>query len=457
MTVEPEERKTHERRQAQGAGAEEDAQRFIALGDSLRSSSTISGRWSGLEEARDKEQKRRALAAYEQALALKPESVAALTGIGQTYLDLMFLGLWWEAPLDEIRAAADSAEQHLNRALELDPNYGPALAALTEVLFRKIDTFGLDPTLYDTAAECARRLLPQDPLHGWYLLGRIYRLIGEHTFALDALQKSVALDSTSFPACLALGWLCFDLGQHHLGIPVLAKAAELDPQSTTARNLLGFSYIHIGRADLAQRPFDESIALALSEHSVGGQLMIRISRRDFDGAIAYTESVRQREPEAGWSWARLGEAYFFAGRDEEAVHAFEEALARDPSSENQYTWKATALPLAYLYLKAGRAEEAAPLLERSYQHADRFWQRGQEPWNAHYQYAALALTEGRRAEALRWLRTAHTVGMPGRVFIEYDPLLSALHGDPGFDEIVRKLRGREEEIQRRLGLRSEDE
>ncbi len=62
--------------------------------------------------------------------------------------------------------------------------------------------------------------------------------------------------------------------------------------------------------------------------------------------------------------------------------------------------------------------------------------------------------EGRRAKALRWLRAAHTMGMPGRVFIEYDPLLSELHGDPKFEAVVGKLRRREEEIQRRLGLDS---
>ncbi len=184
-------------------------------------------------------------------------------------------------------------------------------------------------------------------------------------------------------------------------------------------------------------------------------MMIRLSKRDFAGAIAYTDSVRQIVPEKAWAWAwaRLREAHFFAGHESEAARAFEEALARDSSSTNIYTWKATALPLAYLYLKEGRAEEAVPLIERSYRHADDLMRRGQEPWNAYYQYAALALMKGNRAEALRWLRAAHTAGMPGRVFLESDPLLSDLKGDSAFEEIVHRLRWREEEKQRRLGLR----
>jgi hypothetical protein len=91
------------------------------------------------------------------------------------------------------------------------------------------------------------------------------------------------------------------------------------------------------------------------------------------------------------------------------------------------------------------------LLARAYAHADGMMARGQEPWNAFYQYAALALLEGYRERALRWLRTAHDAGMPGPVLAERDPLLADLREDPEFEEIVQRLRWRAAEMRRRLG------
>jgi tetratricopeptide (TPR) repeat protein len=156
---------------------------------------------------------------------------------------------------------------------------------------------------------------------------------------------------------------------------------------------------------------------------------------------------------SAWTWARLGEAYLFAGNHAEAARLFAGALARDSASKNSYTWRSTALPLAFLYRNTGREDEIPLLIARSYAHADSLIARGQEPWSAYYQHAALALIEDDREGALRWLRAAYEAGMPGPVLIETDPLLAELRGDPKFEETVERLRSRVVEIRIRLGLK----
>ncbi len=113
---------------------------------------------------------------------------------------------------DEDRASVDSALVLLRQAVRLAPAYEPALVALAEAHFTRADLFGLDPVWYDSAAVYAERVVPLNPARGWVLLGQVYGLKGEHAFALEALQKSVAHDSLYFPAVVGLGYRYFDLG-----------------------------------------------------------------------------------------------------------------------------------------------------------------------------------------------------------------------------------------------------
>jgi hypothetical protein len=119
----------------------------------------------------------------------------------------------------------------------------------------------------------------------------------------------------------------------------------------------------------------------------------------------------------------------------------------------QYTGRSASTPLAYLYRKQGRHDEAAAQLAHGESRADRRMYLGFEPWNSYYQFAGIALLRGDRDGALRWLQTALIGGMPGPVLIERDPIYAELRGDPQFEEIVRRLRSRRDEIQERLGLR----
>jgi len=349
-------------------------------------------------------------------------------------------------------AGADSAVVLLGRAVAVAPDFEPALDALAHAHWLRTDRYGLDPTGYDAALSSAERVRTLNPTRGWYLLGRIYGLKGEHAFALDAFYRALEADPENVLAQHHLGYRYFDLGQHDLGIPWQTRVIEAEPENRAVRNLLGFSHFHIGRPDLAERHFEASMALRMTAFSAGGLLVVRLARGDYRGAIAFADSVRQRAPEAAYPWAGLGEAHFFAGNDAEALHAFEQALARDSLSTNIYTWKATALPLAQLYAAQGRTGEAARMRALSYEHSDRMMRRGQEPWNAYYHYAALALLEGYRERALRWLRAAHAAGMPGPVLLETDPLFAELREDDTFQEIAARLRWREGEMQRRLGL-----
>ena len=78
-----------------------------------------------------------ARAHYEAALKVDADSVSALAGLGHSYADQVYAR--WSA---DRAGDLDRAEQYIARALEFDPNYGPAHLARGHLRFAKGDNEG---------------------------------------------------------------------------------------------------------------------------------------------------------------------------------------------------------------------------------------------------------------------------------------------------------------------------
>jgi tetratricopeptide (TPR) repeat protein len=276
---------------------------------------------------------------------------------------------------------------------------------------------------------------------------------GEHSFALAAFEEGIGRVPDDAALRGHLSWRYFQTGEHHRGIPAAQAAIQLDPAQGLGQEIVGFSLFQIGRADGADEAFTNSIAVEAGSEGYGGLHLLTLLRGDDAAAIAFGDRLIAERPDWPSSYAFAGHAHYFAGNDEEAIRLLEEAIRRNPDLGVQYTGRSATTPLAYLYLKQGRSEEAAQLLEHAERVADRRLYFGFEPWNSYYQYAGIALMRGERESAVRWLQTALIGGMPGPALIQRDPIYAELQGEPRFEEIVERLRARRDEIQQRLGLR----
>jgi tetratricopeptide (TPR) repeat protein len=350
------------------------------------------------------------------------------------------------------RESSDRAVSLLEEHVRHAPGDGPALYALGDIHLDRGVRYRLGPPAFMAAEEVAHRLIPMDPARGHELLGRSYMWRGEHSFALTAFEQGIERVPGDAEIRAHLAWRHFQTGEHHRGIPTALAAIRLDSTSSLAQEVYGFSLFHIDRPDLADDAFHISIAVDEASEGYGGLHLLALSRGDDAAAIAYADWLLEERPDWPASYAFAGHIHYFAGNDREAIRYLEEAVRRSPDVGVQYTGRSATTPLAYLYLKQGRGDEAGPLLEHALSRADRRMYFGFEPWNSYYQFAGLSLMRGNRAEALRWLQTALVGGMPGPVLIERDPIFTALRGDPQFEEIVGRLRARRDEIWRRLGL-----
>ena len=139
--------------------------------------------------------------------------------------------------LDYSRQSMDEAETLLNRAIELDPDYAAAHAALGSVLSERVLN-GLssnvegDQQRARDAVESAMALTPRDPFV-LKMSGMVWAAVGDPTRAIETLRSSVDVAPFDFGAWGYLGWPMVargeesDLSELH---EILDRVLELAPE-----------------------------------------------------------------------------------------------------------------------------------------------------------------------------------------------------------------------------------
>jgi adenylate cyclase len=137
--------------------------------------------------------------------------------------------LWWLNG----RAANEEAEKLLERAVELDPGYGPAFAFLAAA---KVNAYASGWTASpkdaleeaDKAATAAVRLNERYPFALWALAGvRLWQR--RHEEAVDAAERNVAYNPSFAEGQAMLGFALHYVGQSERAVQYLERAIALDP------------------------------------------------------------------------------------------------------------------------------------------------------------------------------------------------------------------------------------
>lgn len=153
-----------------------------------------------------------ALQAFEQALAMNPQSVDAMAGVGLVLTENV-IKRWTKSPEQDVVRA----ERLLLEALERDRNHARAMFA-----------YGM-------------------------LLGRCLNRLFESQVALE---KAIALDRNYAAAMLQLGYTLYGLGQPEAALPYCEKALQLSPRD---QNIVYF-YSGMGSCHLLLGHADEAVS-----------------------------------------------------------------------------------------------------------------------------------------------------------------------------------------------------
>jgi serine/threonine-protein kinase len=360
----------------------------------------------------------------------------------------------------------ERAISSLQQALEQDPGYAIAYAALGEAYFRLYE-LQKRPELVTLARENCRKALDLNdllaPVH--VTLGMIHRGTGQAREALADLRRALDRDPRSAEAYREMGRVERSLGRAVEAEQAFRKAAELRPSDWAVRNYLGGLLVTANRLAEAEVEFQRVIALAPDNprgYTNAGAVCFRQGKLEAaERALRRSIEIRPTAP----ALSNLGTVLFYLGRYDDAARVFEQAVLQD--DRNADAW--LNLGRAYRVSPRTHAKARAPL-ERAvalgreqlavnprdasllasmadahamlgaHRRAGELAARALElaPADGDVLFVCVSVDEalGRRDAALQKVTRALAAGY-ALWEIEHDPALEALRDDPRFADAVQ--------------------
>ncbi len=302
--------------------------------------------------------------------------------------------LWERRSGDNIPKAIAFYEQAIAR----DPNYALAYAGLAKSYILLPFFTGADRhEASSKAKEAALKALRLDPK-----LGDAHLALGKVLFfseidlagAMREYKRAIELNPND---ATAHHWFGNDtlaaLGRFEEAIAEGKRAIELDPLSTVINVDLGETFYYAHRYDEADRQMRKSLEIDPTSFYAHYNLGIVLQLKgDLSGAIAEYEKAKQLNDDPFMSTLHAA-AKGHAGDKDAALRMLTELDKMSEHREVLSYWR------ALLYLSLNKKEEALHWLEQSFEERD--------------------------GSNISW--------------IEVDPLLDSLHGDPRFEALVQKV------------------
>lgn len=287
--------------------------------------------------------------------------------------------LWKFVDEDRLRAIA-----HFTRAAELAPEYAAAHAGLA---------------------------------HAWWMQGVFGPLSLRDVTepARAAAERALALDDRLTEAYAAKAYVQGMFDWDWAGAETtIQRALTIRPNSLEARYVYALLLMAMGRLDESVEQIDEAARLdplSAQVQSTFGRILYRARR--YHEAIERLERARELEPRNAGTYGRLGDVYTHMGRHDQAIAAFNRARAVSGRPA------AYGARVAVVYARMGREREAR---EQSRDLA-----------------AAVHVALGDRDRAFAHLFEAVERHTDWPLFITRDPDYDALHGDPRWRELLRRM------------------
>jgi TolB-like protein/tetratricopeptide (TPR) repeat protein len=335
--------------------------------------------------------------------------------------DAYLRGLWHlkgrSAAADGItyRLTAGSARrllaiQELETAVERDPSFALANAALASAYTQRFFYDASDPLIEQNAFVHIKRALSINPDLAEAYLARAQltwnlRHGFPHADAISDLRRALSINPNLVEAYVELGKVYFHVGLTDKAVEANDRAQLLDPadRASSTRRLLAL--VDAGRLDAIQHELDRN-RQRMGVYPLC-EVLLALGRAEEAAAVLSATTPEQSEF-AGWDRGPQFEAY------RAVVFA---ALGRGEDAKRML---ADAMP---------RAENTAGL---SHVHHAQF-----------HIGVALGLL-GRKDEAVRWLTKAADEGYPSYPRFSTDRNLEPLRGQPGFQSLLERLRQRHE-------------
>lgn len=277
--------------------------------------------------------------------------------------DLYWKGLYYSRR--RTKPDNDRALEYFRSALERDPNFASAHAALASALrFRYAFGFERRPEILEEAKAHSENALSLDPKSSEALLvkGLIQREDGDLVTAIRTLEHAREANPRNVDALYYLGNSWRDAGDYQKAIDYHERSFELDPQYFFNAYNLWVDYWFCGMYDKALLAGNKAVSLD-PEHFLS--YLIRCLNATHAGkeqeAVELATKLIELEPNHVDSYAERALIYCNFGKFDEALKDVQYLYAHDPESQ---TLIGAALPL---YVNLNKYKEASHLLAKALQ------------------------------------------------------------------------------------------
>ncbi len=288
--------------------------------------------------------------------------------------------------------------EHLQQAIDLDPNYALAYAGLADAYsFLASSTGGHPPReTYPKAEAAALQALELDDTLGeaHSTLG-FCRLLFDWNFAGAEREYKRAIELSPNYANAHDGYSFYlkATGQHEAAIQSCQRAQELDPLSMFATLSLGWAYYFA---------------------------------RDYNRALIQARKVLDMDANFGFAYWHAGKTYLQKGMFTEAVASLRQALNLIGGTPPFISF------LGHAYARAGKHREARQMLTQLQRLA-------KKQYVSSYFLAIIHLGLGEMDEAFTWLEQAYEERSGFLAFIGVEPMLDDLRGDARFEDLLKRV------------------
>jgi TolB-like protein/Tfp pilus assembly protein PilF len=341
----------------------------------------------------------------------------------------------------------EKAIELFKKAIELDPNYALAYAGLGDAYAMRVNNFGFPGEYLDLAIEMSSKAISLDPnlAEGYKALGLAQESKGDVKKGLESYSKAVELNPNYAPAITNIGLIEFNLGKYDDALKWWRKAVELQPGYTRYYSSTALAYLYLGYDNLASAWCER--ALEFQPDAIFPQLILgnldlftgNLRRsRDRMAKILSKNPEEKRALEIAADVELLSRKFLEARNYYDKLYKLTSTTIGPPGNK-----------LAYVMLKIGDQETASKILSLNLSAYLENPDLQTEGSPAPYYIAEVYSMQGKKAEALKWLKKAINQGFCDRWFF-IDPLLENIRNESQFKPILADLQKKLDEMRNRV-------
>jgi tetratricopeptide (TPR) repeat protein len=185
------------------------------------------------------------------------------------------------------------------------------------------------------ARQMYEQIIQHDPAHAdaLHLLGLVAAQEGNYRFAVEWMDKAIAIDSTNPGFHSNRGLALYELGEMDAAVESFKKAIAIDPGFAQAHNNQGLALQALSRPDEALTSFDQAITVFkdyAEAHYNKGLVLQKLQR--FDEAVECYRQALKIVPDYADAHYNKGLAQKALGLLPDAVTSFRACLAITPGS-----------------------------------------------------------------------------------------------------------------------------